>query len=50
MDRETLRELGQFVRRKRLYWLGLVVLLLLAIGALLILTPAPLTPFVYTLF
>ena len=50
MDRQTLREIGQFIWRKRLYWAGLIVLLLLAIGVLLLATPAPLTPFVYTLF
>lgn len=48
---ETLREIGQFVWRERLWWMLPVLLALGLVGGLTLLGSNPATaPFVYTLF
>jgi len=49
--REMIKDLWNFLRARKKWWLLPVILVLLAVSALLMLTPsATLAPFVYTLF
>jgi hypothetical protein len=49
--REFLVELWEFMRQRRKLWLLPVVLLLLALGALIVLTESSvIAPFIYSLF
>lgn len=47
----TVREIGGFLRSRKKYWLGPVVLLLVLFGSLLVFAESSaLGPFVYSLF
>lgn len=47
----VLRELWQFMKVRKKWWLGPIVLVLLLLGMLLVLTQGTaLAPFIYTLF
>ncbi|MBI4351933.1 MAG: hypothetical protein HY550_10875 [Elusimicrobia bacterium] len=49
--RETLKDLWNFLRARKKWWLLPVILALLAVGALLVLTSGTaVAPFVYTFF
>jgi hypothetical protein len=48
---ETIKDLWKFLRARRKWWLLPVILVLLAVGALLVLTSGTaVAPFVYTFF
>lgn len=48
---EFLRELWDFMKERKVYWLGPILLILMAMGALLVFTQSSaVAPFVYTLF
>ncbi len=44
------REFLEFLMTNKKWWLGPIVLVLLALGALLLLTSTAAAPFIYTLF
>ena len=47
----TLRELGTFLRKRRLYWLGPLLAVLVLLGFLIVVAESTaLAPFIYTLF
>ena len=49
--RESIAELGRFLRQQRAYWLIPILLVLIAVGFLLILaSSSAVAPFIYTLF
>ena len=43
-------EFLEFLRTSKKWWLGPIILVLLALGALLLLTSTAAAPFIYTLF
>jgi len=46
-----LSELWAYMRQRKKFWLGPIVLILIALGALLVLTEgSAVAPFIYTLF
>ncbi|MBI5241324.1 MAG: hypothetical protein HY926_12700 [Elusimicrobia bacterium] len=48
---ETLRELWDFLKKRKLYWLAPILIVLLLLGGLIILSETTaVAPFVYTLF
>jgi hypothetical protein len=48
---ETLRELWDFLRKRKLYWMAPILIVLLLLGGLIILSETTaVAPFVYTLF
>lgn len=48
---EVFRELGRYLWANRRWWLGTVILLLAALGALVVLTEGTaLAPFIYAIF
>lgn len=48
---ETLREFLEFIKKRKLFWLTPILILLALFGALLIFTQSSaVAPFVYTLF
>ena len=48
---EFLRELWDFMKHRKKYWLLPIILVLLAVGALIVLTQgSAIAPFIYTLF
>lgn len=48
---ETLKDLWQFMRRRKALWLAPILIALLALGALLFLAQSSaVAPFIYTLF
>lgn len=50
-DPGVIKEFIQFLREEKMYWITPIVLVLLALGALLILTEgSAVAPFIYTLF
>lgn len=49
-DTSIFREFLEFLRTNKKWWLGPIVLVLLALGALLLLAATPAAPFIYTLF
>ena len=49
-DTSIFREFLEFLRTNKKWWLGPIVLVLLALGAVLLLTSTAAAPFIYTLF
>ena len=49
-DTSIVREFLEFLMTNKKWWLGPIVLVLLALGALLLLTSTAAAPFIYTLF
>jgi hypothetical protein len=48
---ETLRELWDFLKKRKLYWMAPILIVLLLLGGLIILSETTaVAPFVYTLF
>lgn len=48
---ELLRELWAFMKERKKWWLGPIILILVLFGALLVFTQSsPVAPFIYTLF
>ena len=48
---ELLRDLWAFIRMRKKYWLGPVILVLVLLGALIVLAQgSALAPFIYTIF
>jgi hypothetical protein len=48
---ESIRELWAFLKKRKLYWLAPVIIILLLFGALILFTEtSAVAPFVYTLF
>lgn len=48
---ELLRDLWAFIRMRKKYWLGPLILVLVLLGALIVLAQgSALAPFIYTLF
>jgi hypothetical protein len=48
---ETLRELWAFLKKRKVYWIAPILIVLLLLGALILLSETTaVTPFVYTLF
>jgi hypothetical protein len=48
---EMLRELWDFLKKRKLYWLAPILIILLLLGALILFTEtSAVAPFVYTLF
>jgi len=48
---EMLRELWDFLKKRKLYWLAPILIVLLLLGALILLSETTaVAPFVYTLF
>jgi len=48
---EILRELWDFLKKRKLYWLAPIIIILLLFGALIVFTEtSAVAPFVYTLF
>jgi len=48
---ETLRELWGFLKKRKVYWLAPILIVLLLLGALILLSETTaMAPFVYTLF
>jgi len=48
---EFLRELWGFLKKRKLYWLAPIIVILLLLGALILFTEtSAVAPFVYTLF
>ena len=48
---ETLRELWSFLKKRKLYWLAPILIVLLLLGGLILLSETTaVAPFVYTLF
>ena len=48
---ESARELWQFLKQRKLYWLAPIIFILLLFGALILFTDtSAVAPFVYTLF
>jgi len=50
MNVGLLKELWDFLRIRKKWWLFPIVVLLLLLGVLIFLTSNPATPFIYTLF
>ena len=49
-DTSIFKEFLEFLMTNKKWWLGPIVLVLLALGALLLLTSTAAAPFIYTLF
>ena len=49
-DTSLFREFLEFLATNKKWWLGPIVLVLMALGALLLLTSTAAAPFIYTLF
>lgn len=49
-DTSLIREFMEFLATNKKWWLGPIVIVLLAIGAILLLTSTAAAPFIYTLF
>jgi hypothetical protein len=48
---ELLRDLWAFMRERKKFWLGPIILMLLLLGALIVLTQgSAIAPFIYTIF
>ncbi|MEE9465125.1 MAG: DUF5989 family protein [Candidatus Neomarinimicrobiota bacterium] len=48
---ELLKDLWGFMRERKKFWLGPIVIILLLLGALIVLTEgSALAPFIYTIF
>ena len=48
---EMLREFWEFLKKRKLYWLAPILIVLLLLGALILFTEtSAVAPFVYTLF
>ncbi|MFA5792131.1 MAG: DUF5989 family protein [Candidatus Paceibacterota bacterium] len=48
---ETLKELWEFIRKNKKWWLLPMILVLLLVGVLIVLTAgSAISPFIYTLF
>ena len=48
---ETLRELWDFLKKRKVYWIAPMLIVLLLLGALILLSESTaVAPFVYTLF
>ena len=49
-DTSIFREFLEFLMTNKKWWLGPIVLVMLALGALILLTSTAAAPFIYTLF
>jgi len=48
---ELLKDLWAFMRERKKFWLGPIILMLLLLGALIVLTQgSAIAPFIYTIF
>jgi hypothetical protein len=48
---ETLRELWEFLKQRKVYWIAPILIVLLLLGALILLSESTsVAPFIYTLF
>lgn len=47
---DLIKDLWMFMKARKKFWLAPIIVILLLLGALIVLTPSVVTPFIYTVF